>query len=271
MGGVLRKRTGERRQYRAGDAGGRARVKGASGMADEYVVIDRAARPFYVQRRNGGLRAVPLASPWDAPAGWTETVDLAAPDLAALKLLLYLAWSSPADGPKRAYVARKALAQWAALAGGRLPPGREFERRARLASIKSLHRRAGARVSGAQAFLSGLIFAAGARDGGGVRFTGAASVNAIARRLAVGAGKASADTVRARRWNDARPILHLADAAFQAGGIGAIEAGLAGDAELLQRLLEDAEARRCTLLPMVGIGLENTIKFWPLASSQTAC
>lgn len=210
------------------------------------VRIDHAAKPFYVRREGEVLRAVPIDSPWGAPAAWRETIDLAETDLAALKLMLYLAYPQPADGRKRALEARKVLVQWAVNATGRIDPQFNYDRESRIGAANRVWKGARKTVERVQIWTAKSFVISVSPDWSTiVAFDGPGGVNRIARAVAGREKRASYKTALRDYWRGPAPVWHLAEAVFQAGGVDALmEIGVAGDSAAIRRILDDAEKNR---------------------------
>lgn len=214
------------------------------------VRIDHAAKPFYIRREGDVLCAVLLDSPWSAPAAWIETIDLAEPDLAALNLLLYLAYPTPRDGKKRALEARKVLAHWRANATGRIDSEFRFDRESRIGAMNRVWKRARKTVERVQIWTANSFLISVQSDDRGDRLRiasidGPSGVTHVARAVAGREKRASHKTVLRDYWRGPAPVWCLAEAVFQTGGVDAlIAAGCDGDAASIRRVLDEAEKNR---------------------------
>ncbi|MEZ5982129.1 MAG: hypothetical protein R3C54_07455 [Parvularculaceae bacterium] len=236
----------------------------------QTIKINQTAGPFFIRRgMYGELRASPISGPFGAPAQRKCEIDLSEPDLAALGLTLWLAWPGVDEAKKRALAARKIISHW--LANGRPSPrtplsaGLDFDRRTRLRAIATVTWAAKARITAAVAYVRRLEFAAMAEASGGrVKFLGPSSVKAISAARASAAGKVSGSRERSDGWAKAKPVLHLALAVDDAGGMGALfAAGCDGDAAVLRSILDTAERRRRTLPMFGGVEIEKMVQFRP--------
>lgn len=249
-------------------------------MDDEKPVVRIAhgSPPGYIRRDGDTLRLIALDSPWSAPAQRTVEIDTDDAALAAVTLALWLAWPSPDEENIRIRAVKQVLTHWTANAGGRLPPGREFGRLARVRAIKKMERLAARRIERATDYWRGLWLAAGGgalpagmlgkRFGLNLTYQSAGGVKGIARARtrAMDKAKSTAATLAAREWAAARPIFHLAVAVGEAGGLAA----LAGDGPAIRRILDAAEELRRqlpgALPPGPDLRTAETIQFRPAAA-----
>jgi len=257
----------------AGDAGRAVALAQARAAGKKIFTVGELAAGGALVQRYGVSRLVDAA----APAVALVEVDLARPDVGFLQILSFLAWPRLIDEEIRRRDLTLALAHFWVNGGGRIEPGDAgYRRRERVRAINRLWKRASENIVGIDVFVRSLTFSAvSANSRGRVRFSGAGTVRKVAAALASAAGKKSAGTIRARRWNDLVAVAHLAAAVANCDCGGGrtgkkndplktlCEASLAGDAAALRRVVDDADRRRRIFNPMIGLAPEKSIDFRP--------